>query len=111
MFERFAIEVLQMTQTVKADFIVYCYKQADFDAIPGSPWVYWITSGLRSIFKNFESLGDVAKPLQGLATTANVRFLRKWWENGADRIGFGCKSEDDASNSGKRWFPYMKGGG
>ena len=89
---------------------VYLYRQGDFDAIPGSPWVYWITPGLRRVFEELPKLDEVAKPRQGLATADNFRFLRFWWEVGIDRIGFGCKSREEAASSGKKWFPYMKGG-
>lgn len=92
------------------DPIVYRYRQADFDAIPGSPWVYWITPSLRKIFKTFPKLGDIAQPRQGLATADNFRFLRRWWEAGISHIGFGCRNLQEAEASRKRWFPYMKGG-
>jgi hypothetical protein len=90
---------------------MYRYRQGDFDAIPGSPWVYWITPGLRKVFETFPKLGEIAQPRQGLATADNFRFLRHWWEPGVARIGFGCKTAQEAQATGKRWFPYMKGGG
>lgn len=90
---------------------VYRYRQGDFDAIPGSPWVYWITPGLRKVFETFPKLGEIAQPRQGLATADNFRFLRYWWEPGPSRIGFGSKNATEAQATGKRWFPYMKGGG
>jgi hypothetical protein len=93
-----------------ADY-VYHYRQGDFDAIPGSPWVYWITPGLRKVFETFPKLGEIAQPRQGLATADNFRFLRYWWEPGIQRIGFGCKNAKEARAISKRWFPYMKGGG
>lgn len=89
---------------------VYRYAQKDFAAIPGSPWVYWITPGLRRLFETLPKLGDVATPRQGLATADNFRFLRYWWEVGTPHIAFGCRDAEEAQRSGKRWFPYMKGG-
>jgi len=89
---------------------VYLYRQGDFDAIPGSPWVYWITPGLRRVFEELPKLEEVAKPVVGLQTSDNFRFLRFWWEVGIDRIGFGCKSREEAASSEKKWFPHMKGG-
>uniref|UniRef100_A0A7C4EYT0 site-specific DNA-methyltransferase (adenine-specific) n=1 Tax=Desulfomonile tiedjei TaxID=2358 RepID=A0A7C4EYT0_9BACT len=91
--------------------IIYHYRQSDFDAIPGSPWVYWITPGLRKVFETFPKLGKIAQPRVGLQTGDNFRFLRYWWEVGTGRIGFGCTSAQNALKTGKRWFPYMKGGG
>ncbi|HPU07217.1 MAG TPA: BREX-1 system adenine-specific DNA-methyltransferase PglX, partial [Thermogutta sp.] len=93
------------------DPVVYRYRQGDFDAIPGSPWVYWITPGLRKVFETFPKLGEIAQPRQGLATADNFRFLRYWWEPGIRHIGFGCRNAAEAQKTGKRWFPYMKGGG
>ena len=95
----------------KDDPAVYRYRQGDFDAIPGSPWVYWITPGLRKVFETFPRLGEIAQPRQGLATADNFRFLRYWWEPGIRRIGFDCRNSKEAEITGKRWFPYMKGGG
>jgi len=91
--------------------VVYRYRQGDFDAIPGSPWVYWITPGLKKVFETFTKLGEIAQPRQGLATADNFRFLRYWWEPGIRRIGFDCRNSKEAEITGKRWFPYMKGGG
>jgi len=93
------------------DSVVYGYRQGDFDAIPGSPWVYWITPGLRKVFETFPKLSEIAQPRVGLQTGENFRFLRYWWEAGTTRVGFGYSNADEAQQSGKRWFPYMKGGG
>jgi hypothetical protein len=89
---------------------VYRYRQGNFDAIPGAPWVYWITPGLRRLFQTLPKLGEIAQPRQGLATADNFRFLRYWWEIGTRRVAFGCADAREAQASGKRWFPYMKGG-
>jgi hypothetical protein len=90
---------------------VYRVKQRDFTAIPREPWVYWIPDDLRNLFETLPTLGDVAQPRQGLATANNFRFLRGWWEVGCERIAFGCQDGEEAKETGKRWFPYMKGGG
>jgi len=103
-------QALARLKAGEADGAVFRYRQADFDSIPGSPWVYWITPGLRRLFVELPKLGEVAQLRQGLATADNFRFLRFWWEVGEPRIAFGCKSREEALESGKRWFPYMKGG-
>jgi hypothetical protein len=90
---------------------VYRLPQRAFDAIPGAPWVYWIPDGLRRLFETLPKLGDVAQPRQGTATSDNMRFLRFWWEVGWQRIAFECQNREEGKTSGKRWFPYMKGGG
>lgn len=104
-------EALANLRTGKNDPIVYHYRQGDFDAILGSPWVYWITPGLRKVFETFPKLGEIAQPRQGLATADNFRFLRYWWEPGVEHIAFGIRDAEEAQQADKRWFPYMKGGG
>lgn len=92
------------------DSHVFQYRQGNFDDIPGSPWVYWITRGLRELFKTLPKLGEVARPRQGLATADNFRFLRYWWEIGKSPIGFGCRSQEECERRSEEWYPYMKGG-
>lgn len=89
---------------------LFHYQQSDFDAIPGKPWVYWSTSSIRNLFLDLQSIGEIAKPRQGMATANNFRFLQRWWEAGRERIGFGFQNSQDAKSSGFTWFPYMKGG-
>lgn len=110
--KREALEVaLGHVRTGSPEPHVYMCKPSDFAAIPGSPWVYWLTPGLRILFKSLPKLGDMAQPRQGLATADNFRFLRYWWELGIRLIGFGFSDAKSAVKSQKRWFPYMKGGG
>lgn len=78
--------------------------------IPGSPIAYWISSKTRDSFLSEESIGTVAPPKQGLATADNERFLRLWHEVDIQKIGFGISSCDEAAASGKKFFPYNKGG-
>jgi hypothetical protein len=103
-------QALDRMRAIKPDPSVSRYRQADFDAIPGSPWVYWITPEMRRLFLVLPKLGEIAQPRQGLATADNFRFLRFWWEVGSMRMAFGCRCLEEAQASGKRWFPHMKGG-
>jgi hypothetical protein len=89
---------------------VFNCKQSDFDAIPVKPWIYWFSAALRSLFRKHPVLCDVAPPRVGLQTGENVRFLRKWWEVGMSQISIDSTSCEDSNKTGKRWFPYMKGG-
>lgn len=82
----------------------------DFAAIPGSPIVYWLSEKLRAAFKVGKPLGDIVDLLVGLRTGDNGRFMRQWWEVSQDRTMFDCESLQDAEASGRRWFPYNKGG-
>lgn len=84
--------------------------QDEFALIPGSPIAYWVSDQLRSAFGKHSLLKDVAEVRQGLATSDNGRFVRQWHEVSIDRIGFGLASRDEAAESGKKWFPFNKGG-
>jgi len=88
---------------------VYRLHQKDFDAIPGSPWVYWLNPRLRNLFSTFSNVKDVALPTGGMTTGDNFRFLRFGWEISRNAIKF-IESRTLAKESGLRWFPYMKGG-
>ena len=92
------------------DPVLHRYRQGDFDAIPGSPWVYWITPGLRRLFQTLPKLEDVAETRVGLQTSDNVRFLRYWWELGKQRLVFHCETREESELRSEKWYPYMKGG-
>jgi hypothetical protein len=61
---------------------LFRYQQSDFEAIPGKPWVYWITTRIRRVFAETPSFRDVASWKRGLSTGDNPRFIRFWWELG-----------------------------
>jgi hypothetical protein len=69
-----------------------------FGSIERSPFAYWISDKIRSLFSTLpklESEGRTAK--QGLATADDFRFVRLWWEIPENQFR-------------KRWFPFAKGG-
>lgn len=82
----------------------------NFEKIPGAPVAYWVSEKMMEAFEKGVLLGTVADARQGLATADNNRFLREWYEIDADKIMFHAKSCEEAKESGKKWFPYNKGG-
>lgn len=67
-----------------------------FKQIPGSPFAYWVSDNIRSLFLKlpiYEGEGRTVK--QGLATADDFRFARMWWE---------CSYVET------KWFPFAKGG-
>jgi hypothetical protein len=85
-------------------------SQSPFSVIPGSPIAYWMSDNFRKIFTESQFLADIAEAKQGLATADNSRFLRQWSEVSFKHIGLGITSCAEAIQSGKKWFPYNKGG-
>ena len=81
-----------------------------FKQIPGTPIAYWASDGLIQSFVAGKRLDSIATPRQGLATSDNNRFLRKWWEVEPEHIDRDCSDRDSAKKSGKRWFPIIRGG-
>ncbi|MGB4146898.1 MAG: BREX-1 system adenine-specific DNA-methyltransferase PglX, partial [Acetomicrobium sp.] len=88
----------------------YNINQKKLHSIPGSPIAYWISKNMRRVFEKGIPLREVAEPKQGLATTDNNRFLRRWFEVEILKIKFNCQSKIEAKESGFKWFPYNKGG-
>jgi hypothetical protein len=93
------------------DSRVYEYRQGDFAAIASCPWIYWIPTGIRTLFINLAALESVAEARVGLQTSDNFRFLRNWWEEGEQQIAFDCTSREESELRPEKWYPYMKGGG
>ena len=81
-----------------------------FKKIPGAPIAYWASENAFDAFSAGSLLRDVGLPRQGLATGENDRFLRAWWEVPHSLFKSDCGSLADASECGKKWFPYNKGG-
>lgn len=84
-------------------------KQSNFAKIPGAPVAYWVSENVIKTFE-YNKIGDVAKPRQGLATGCNDIFLRYWDEVDCNKINFAAISIKNAVESAKKWFPYNKGG-
>ena len=82
----------------------------EFKKIPGSPVAYWVSERVREVFEEGTLLGKLVDAKQGLATADNDQFLRRWHEVDQGKCSYHSKSRDDAAQSGKKWFPYNKGG-
>ena len=86
-------------------------RDADtFKKIPGTPIAYWASDALVESFTKGKRLDAIATPRQGLATSDNGRFLRKWWEVVPSNASRDCSGRPEAKQSGSRWFPIIRGG-
>ena len=84
--------------------------QDDFKKIPGSPVAYWVSDKVREIFHDSSSLSQFVKPMIGMRTGDNDRFMRRWYEVSLKESHFNSQSSAEAMESQKKWFPYQKGG-
>ena len=83
--------------------------QSNFSKIPGSPIAYWLSPPFVATFGN-KTIGDIAKPRQGLATGCNDLFIRQWYEVSSVNVCYDARSVAQAKQTGMKWFPYNKGG-
>ncbi len=93
----------------KANANVYFKNQSDFNMHPEKLVLYTVGQNVLNLF-NKPTIGDMYTVKQGMTTGNNKRFLRYWWQVPIDEIGFGYQDSEAAAKSGKRWFPYNKGG-
>jgi len=88
----------------------YQSSTADFSKIPGHPIAYWASPRVREQFSNLQSLSKIGVPRMGMATGNNDLHMRYWHEVSSEKLGLNFLNRFDAKTSGKKWFPYNKGG-
>ena len=82
----------------------YAAAQKNFTKIPGGPVAYWASQKVLFAYQQ-PSIGSVALPRHGLATSDNDRFLKLWHEIDINKGSLKNRCEKD-----KKWFPMSKGG-
>lgn len=90
----------------------YFYEtdQDSFRKVAGTQIAYWASKNMVKAFSTGISLGEIARPRQGMATTNNNLFLRLWYEVKNTDMCCDAHNKYEALDSGKKWFPYNKGG-
>lgn len=103
---------LKTLEAVEDPSLYYRYtsKMESYQHIPNNSIAYWVSEKMVNIFKNFNTLNQVALTRMGLVTGNGDRFLRFWHEVNFDNVNFDVLNNVEAKNSPKRWFPYQKGG-
>ncbi len=106
------IQKNKVLEAISNPKVKYYYEanQTNYCVVPSKPIAYWLSDVMFEIFKTSQTLSEVAKPRQGLATSDNDRFLRFWYEVGNCKIGFGITGIDDNEQYKYKWFPCTKGG-
>ena len=71
-------------------------KTSQFDALPTSPYAYWVSDKIVEIYRESSSLEEaILEARAGLQTSDDFRFCRLWWEVPIGDWG---------------WVPFAKGG-
>ncbi|RZT66417.1 Eco57I restriction-modification methylase [Microcella alkaliphila] len=85
-------------------------KPSDFRHVQSAPLIYWASDVELAALSEGPFIGDLIQAREGMATGDNGSFLRRWSEVSRRSIGIGIESNRESVASGKRWFPYQKGG-
>lgn len=103
-------DLLDIIQS-NAAHLLFSVSNSQFEVIPGNPLIYWASDKVRKIFSQNPLISEKVITREGLTTGSNQLFLRAWHEVNTENVGISIKHDEDALASGKRWFPYIKGGG
>ncbi|HPD39777.1 MAG TPA: BREX-1 system adenine-specific DNA-methyltransferase PglX, partial [Mesotoga infera] len=98
------VRTIQETLAGRVPQRAYKLNQTEFKKIPGYPFVYWISDGIRELFVKYKPMKEYSTVVAGVQTSDNDRFLRFWWEVRQEDISLDYKSDR------KKWVPYAKGG-
>lgn len=101
---------LALVESINTNQNKFQFNQNEFYKIPGNPIAYWTTSLVQDIFHKNTSLGEVAKPRQGMKTLNNDYFIKSWFEIDFKDINFNAQDSLEAISSAKKWFPLNHGG-
>ena len=106
-----AVQEQKVLEAIAEPEVKYLYHadQKNFGKIPGSPIAYWGTQKDYLTFDN-KIVSDYGKAVNGLTTGNNNLFLRMWFEVNHNNLSFNIQNLEEAEKTGKKWFPYNKGG-
>ncbi len=82
----------------------------DFKKIPGKPIAYWVSERILYYFEKVPRIDSFLVFKKGMVTADNDKYIRNWQEISFNKAGLNFDSRDTANQSGKKWFPYVKGG-
>ena len=102
----------KVLEALRDNSVDYFYENAqkNLEVIPGTPFAFWLGDKAVAPYFNSLQMSDYIMPMIGMVTGDTNRFLRFWQEVELNNISFGCHSEEESQESGKKWFPYQKGG-
>lgn len=105
------VQKQRVLDAIEDKYCGYFYEMSEDNLlkIPGLPIAYWMSDKMLNTFEG-ESLANINTIKVGLQTGNNEKFLRMWQEIEFDKIKHGIASNDMATESLAKWFPYNKGG-
>jgi type II restriction/modification system DNA methylase subunit YeeA len=103
-------EVIQKRFFDEKQFPNFNISAKDLIKIPGSPIAYWLSQKIIKVFESLKPLKEFLDIRQGMSTTDNKKYLRRWYEVSIPYIAFNVNDAIDSNKKGINWFPYNKGG-
>lgn len=61
---------------------------SSFQAVPYTPFAYWVGEAIREVFRRQPALGDLYAVDMGMSTKNDTRFVRLRWEVSTSSIGW-----------------------
>ncbi len=83
---------------------------SSYNSIPSNIIGYWLSKKTIDNFSKGKSLSEYADARNGFTTGNNDLFLRLWHEVSIEKVQFNSTDTIQAFYTGKKWFPYNKGG-
>lgn len=95
------------------DVAKYFYRAnaSELKKIPGCSIGYWLSENAADKCVQFPALSMYSDAKSGMSSCNSDLFLRQWFEVSLVSINREASTHTDAKNSGRKWFPYNKGGG
>lgn len=102
----------QLARETLAEGTSNIYRQAlsGFLKVPDQALVYWLTDEMLAALSKGKKLENIADARNGMTTSSNETYLRRWHEVDDSKFGSSYDSREAAKKSGQTWFPYNKGG-
>ena len=97
-FKGYEEQPLKVKHAIRNTDVEYHYKvqNSEFNKIPGKPFSFWVSKGIRDLFQNNKkALSLCTKITKGVFTGDNNKFIRFWFE---------------VSSLNRNWVKYSKGG-
>ena len=108
LFAEYTKDVNDIVYSEKGAKILYkCVDQKNFEKIPGSPIVYYISKELTDTFA-LDTLDMYSKPSKGMMPGGD--FLRFMWEVSSNNVECKVRTHEQSALSDLKWYPYYKGG-
>ena len=99
-----------MLITYQTGGVLFIGNILNYLKIPGNPIAYWVKKKCLYAFSKGIAIEKICVVRNGLKTGDNNEFVRCWFEVSSDNTMLYATDYITALHSGKKWFPYNKGG-